>query len=336
MKSQDLRKALEAVKPGLASKELMEQATSVMFRKDSLWTFNDEVAVTAPLETGIEGAAPGAPLYAFLSKLKPDSEVSLELGENELKISSGRNRAGILLDPDIKLPLDEELELPKRFKAFTKELEQAINMALFSASRSGHIPILTCVHFTDSFVETCDEYRMTRCPAPAVSSNSDLIIVAKGLERIGAYKPIKVGQSKTGWVHFLNGEGVRYCVRSAQGEYPNLDKFLEVSGQEIEFPENLSEALDWASIVADDSVKYEQSVSVSIGKTGLTVKGKGPYGWAEQTIRMRYTGNPINFDSHPSFLKEMTKLASKVTVGENSLKVEGEGFIHVVSLNSGS
>lgn len=339
MKPSELKKALESVRPGLATKELMEQATSILFREDSIQTFNDEVAVIYPLKSGILGAVPAEPIYKFLSKLDGEAEINVEQGENEMKLSCGRNRAGVRMDPEIKLPLDEELSEPEEWFPLSEKFLPALKLVLFSASRSGHKPILTCVHITGNNLETCDGFRLTRCDCDMqinADELPDIKVIARHLEKLPNYSPDQFGFSGN-WLHFKNslGSGVRYCVRMIEAEYPNLDEFIQVEGPEIQFPKELEGALDWASIMTDGTIKYEQKVSVDISKRGMVVKGEGPDGWAEETIRMRYQGEQIGFQAHPSFLREMAKLARKVTVSKEALKVEGEGFIHVVSLDSG-
>lgn len=343
MKTSKLKKALEFVKPGIAQKEIMEQATSVLFRGDSVQTFNDEVAVIYPIQSGIVGAVPADPVYKFLAKLDANAEINVEQAEYELKLSCGRNRAGVRMDPEIKLPLDEELVEPKEWVPLPEKFLANLKLVLFSASRSGHKPILTCVHIAATHMETCDGFRLTRCQMPFAPSQEQIgeetpvsiKIVARHLERLPSYFPIEWGFSGN-WVHFRNEAGVRYCVRSIEAEYPDLDQFMDVKGQEIEFPKELEKALEWASVMVDGAIKFEQKVQVQIDKkVGMTVRGEGPDGWAEEKIRMRYQGEPISFQAHPMFLREMGRLAAKVIVSKSALKVEGEGFAHVVSLDEG-
>lgn len=338
MKSGELKKALELIKPGLANKEIMEQATSIIFREGRLETFNDEVAVLVPIDLSITGAIPAEPLYKFLAKLPPEADIKIETGENELKFSSGRNRAGIRLESEIKLPIDDELVEIEEWFDLPEQFIKALSICQFSAARSGHIPILTCLHITENFIESFDEFRITRADCHLDVTVDipgdvplDLNIVARHLEKLPNYKPTKYGFGRN-WMYFLNEAGVRFCVRLVTGNYPDLSQFMEVEGTTLELPKDLEKALDWASIVADDKIKYEQSVDVTIDKSSLTVRGQGPDGWAEETVMFKYRGAKHQFTAHPLFLKEMAKLGSKVTIGDTSLKIQGEGFIHLVSL----
>jgi len=333
MKVLELKGALESVRPGLARKEFIEQTTSVIFRQDQVFTFNDEVAVVVPLKSGIIGAVPSDPLYKFLSKLPDDREVEIESAENEFRFSCGRSRAGIRRDEEIKLPLDEEISEPKDWTNLPKNFLPSLKRVLFSVAQGGHIPILTCVHITKSFMETCDGFRMTRCDCKIRGWETDINIVGKNLGKLPEYEVTKFGFSNN-WLQFLNENGTRYCVRVIDGEYPDLSKFMEVEGVEIEFPEELEKALEWASIVADDSIKYKQCVEIGISKGKLVVKGEGPEGWAEETLRMRYTGEPIIFQTNPVLLKDMSSMTRKIIAGADSLKIEADGFVHIVSLGT--
>lgn len=330
MKALDLKRTLELVKPGLARKELLEQSTSIIFRKNHIFTFNDEVAVVAPLDTGITGAVPSDPLYAFLGKLGEGADINIESQENEFKFSSGRNRAGIRRDEEIKLPLDEEIPEPEEWEELPEKFLEALRRILFSCSGSGHRPILTCIHITEDWMESCDGYRMTRAKIQW-GSEDNLCIVGKNLEKLSQYSPSHFGFSPN-WIQFKNKDGVRYAVRIVDGEYPDLDKFTEVEGEEVEFPPEMENALDWAAVIVDSSIKFTQKIDVSIGKGQCTVKGEGPEGWAEQSVRMKYSGKPIIFQAHPQMLKEMVKLARKITIGDKSVKIEAEDFVHIVSL----
>lgn len=337
MKATELKKALELVKPGLAKRELIDQSTNVSFKNHLIFTFNDEVAVVAPIELDIEGSIPADPLYSFLSKLDSESECTIIITENEFKINSGRNRAGIRMDPEIRLPITEEVSEPESWHELPEKFLESLRTVQFTASRSGHLPILTCVNITDYFLQTFDEFRITRsfCRTE-FRDNGDaplsMNIVAKNLEKLPGYQPTEIGFTQN-WAHFRNKDGVRYCCRIVDGEYPNLDRFMEQEGMELELPTELESALDWASVITDNTIQYEQEVEVHIKKGSLTVRGQGPDGWAEQEMRMKYKGEPVQFKAHPTFLKEMSKLTKKIIINDEVLKVETEGFVHLIALS---
>ncbi len=334
MKTSELSRVLELVRPGLARKDLLEQATSIVFKNDRAWTFNDEVAVSVSMRTGVTGAVFAEPLYKFLGKLPQDGDIQIEDVEGEFRFSCGRNRAGIRKDEEIRLPVDEEIKDPQEWMDLPEDFLKALDRILFSCAQGGYRPILACVHITPEFVESSDGFRLTRASCRFdLAGHNDLCVVGRNMERLSDYHPTKFGISGN-WIQFLNEEGVRYSVRIVDGDYPDLGKFITIEdGQNIELPrKELEKALEWASVVADDSIRYRQKVDLSIQKGKMVVKGEGPDGWAEETIRMKYSGPPLRFQANPSLLKEMLILGGKVIVGKNSLKIESDEFVHVVSL----
>lgn len=334
MKVEDFKQALELVKPGLASKELMEQSTSVILDGDHIWTFNDEVGVKAPFDIGMKGAVIADPVYQFLSKLDKGSEIIISEKDGKFVISSGRFRASISIDFEIKLPIDEISE-PKKWEKLPEGFLPAIDKVLFSVGASGHLPMLTCIHITSEFIESCDVFRLTRCFGEMLKLKGvkELNIVGRHLDNLLDYSPTEIGVTDK-WVHFRNKEKVVYSVRSIEGEYPDLDRHLEVEGPDIQFPEDIYKDLDWASVALDNKKinKFEHGVTVGFSKRGLSITGKSDCVAADSLVRMKYSGEAVEFGAHPLFLKEIIKLAKKITAGPDSLKVEGDNFVHIVSL----
>ena len=74
IKRAELLSTLTALRPGLASKEIIEQSTSFIFSDGRVVTYNDEVAVQHPVDLDIIGAVQGKELFALLNKLKSQIE----------------------------------------------------------------------------------------------------------------------------------------------------------------------------------------------------------------------------------------------------------------------
>lgn len=332
MKASDMKNTLALVRPGLAKKEILDQATSVIFKGGKVFTFNDEVSVIANMDIGVEGAIVAEPLYSFLSKLDGDAEVSIECRDNEFRFSSGRRRAGIRMEEEIKLPLEEEIADPDEWFDIPDNFVQSLEACFFSSGKDFSKPILTCIHITDEYIEACDGHRLMRAQVRIDLGEGplDINVVSRNLEKLGNYNPKEVGFSKN-WIHF-RGNGVTYCARLVDGDYPDISEFMKVEGSEIIFPDNIGAAIDWASVSTDDVKKWDQKIVVELTKGKMTVGGEGRDGWGREEIRMKYTGTPVKFESHPAVLKEMANLAKSIIVSETALKIEGEKFVHVVSL----
>ena len=69
MQKQELITALEKVKPGLASKDLIEQSTSFAFINGKVITYNDEISISHPVkDLKIEGAVQAESYINFYQK----------------------------------------------------------------------------------------------------------------------------------------------------------------------------------------------------------------------------------------------------------------------------
>ena len=108
----NLLNSLTKVKSGLVQNEIIEQTNSFIFKNGKVFTYNDEVCLSDNIDLDTEGVVPSKEFLHFISKVKKD-EIEYEVKENELRLKAGRSRVGIVLDPEIKLPIDDFKEINK-------------------------------------------------------------------------------------------------------------------------------------------------------------------------------------------------------------------------------
>lgn len=349
MKTRELRKLLELTKPGISNKEAVEQTSNIIFKDGAIYSFNDEIAIIAPLPPipglvgiGCSGAVPADKLYKLLGSLPQDQEIDAKIDQkkSEFLVVCGKSKGGVTMAKEITLPIDGEIIAPAEWTKITEDCLTGINQCLSSAGQDQQRPVLQFLHITQDYIESCDNYRMTRFAYAGLPVGEGINIPAKNLEKLGAYQPTECGLSGN-WFHFRNKDMVRYCCRVIEGKYPNLEALMQDEEEiNIEFPAALGEALNWAEVFADDKAKLEQKVTIKISRAGLVVRGEGPDGWEENDpIRMKYVGDPVEFQANPTFLHEMLKVTNKAVIskanakGKRSLKIVGAGFVHIVSLN---
>ena len=148
MNKTDLQNALEIVKPGLANKEMIEQSTSFAFIDGRVVTYNDEISLSHPVEgLEIEGAIQAEQLYKLLSKIKQD-EIEVTTENAEIIFQAGKMKAGLTLQQEIKLPLDE-ISKPGKWKTLPDDFVKYIRMAMQVCSQDMSRPVLTCVHVNE-------------------------------------------------------------------------------------------------------------------------------------------------------------------------------------------
>ena len=319
--------ALTAVQPGIAKALVVEQATCFVFLDGLVCTFNNEVAVSHPLAVDFDGAVPGKEFYDFIKKLKI-KEVELTVGkQNDLLVKAGRSKVTLRLEEDVKLPLDE-LGLPEDedYTDLPTTFIDAVSSCIFSVGKDVNKPILSYLHVKDTFIESSDNYRITRFGMGKTKAFPErLLIPSIAAKNIVEYKPVEYALTD-GWVHFRNKDEALFSCRILEDAYPDFSNFLKVKGDEIEFPSDLDEILDRASVFCVD-----QRVKVSLEKGKLTVSTESANGNFVETVRIKYEGASTEFYMHPQFMRDTLKLNKKAIIGK-ALKFSNDNFEHVVRL----
>ena len=212
MKKQDLLTALETVKPGLASKEMIEQSTSFAFMNGQVVTYNDEISLSHPIpDLEIKGAVQAEELYKLLNRLKED-EIEVEIKKNELRLESGNTKAGLTLQQEIKLPLEEIGETGK-WKILPENFLKHVRFAMTCCSRDMSRPVLTCVHISkEGLIEGSDSLRITRCQLEGEMPVKTFLLPVSASVEVVKLEPTKVAEGD-GWIHFKTDEGTILSCR---------------------------------------------------------------------------------------------------------------------------
>lgn len=327
----NLQKALEIVKPGLAAKEIIEQSTSFAFADNLVVTYNDHVCISHPIEgvSGLNGAIKADSLYSFLSKIKKD-EIDLEVTENEMILKSGKAKAGMTFQSEVKLPIDSIGEHGK-WAVLPEDFWKYMKFAMGSCSRDMSQPKLTCVHVNKAgIIESSDNFRMTRCQLQPFKFNT-FLIPANSVEILVKLTPVKIAEGK-GWIHFMNEERTMISCRIYENDtFPDSSKYLNIKGQSLTFPNTIIAALDRASVFCKRDHLLDEQVFIKIENKKFTLRAESESGWFEETLNINYDKTPINFVIIPYLLKDILSETLTCTIGENQLKFAKDNWIYITA-----
>src|SRR6056297_2653647 len=236
---QELIKALEIVRAGLANKEMIEQSTSFAFMDGKVVTYNDEISISHPVpDLELTGAVKANELYQLLNKTEKE-EIQFDSTESEIRIRAGRAKAGITLQEEVNLPLDE-LGSQGKWRKVPPQLIQALKFTLFSCSNDMSKPVLTCIHVNKngSLAESSDNYRLTRHNLGGKLPVKSFLIPASSVKKLIKY-PISHIAEGQGWVHFKTEDGTIFSCRTFEDNYPDTSNMWEIEGEEIELPKSI-------------------------------------------------------------------------------------------------
>jgi hypothetical protein len=316
--------SLEAVTPGLAAKEIIEQSTSFAFRDGRVFAYNDEVLCSGPCPLHIGGVVEAGPLLALLCKL-PDEEVDVEVADGELVMRGKKRRAGMTMAADILMPI-EGVEDPDAWHDVPEDFVKAVEVARQCTSGDETQFALVCVHLCEKWIEGCDNYQLARWPMELDLPGSVLVRQSslKSLKGMGRVKMCVTGS----WLHFRNKDDVRLSCRRYEEEYPELEHVLDVKGERVCLPEGIGEVVERAEIFSGESVDISE-VGVDLRPGGLRLRGTGPAGWYEEMKKIEYDGPRMSFKIRPDLLLEIAKRAKECTVSQERILVDGGGFTYV-------
>lgn len=329
-----LLKDIENVKKGLATKDLIEQSTSFIFTAGKAIAFNDEIFAIKDVDLDLTGVVEAESFLKLLNKVK-DEEIKIETEDQEIKIKGKKFSAGMQFDSDIRIPINE-VELPnnENFTEVQKGFSDLVKRACLTAGRSLSEPLLTCVHFCNDRIESCDNDRITICTL-ADEYDVDVLISASNLLEI-ARESITGFFVDESWAHFKIADETILSTRLYNEEYVNLDQYLpdKDSKEYIELPKNLSEIIDRASIFSKDKISMENVIDIKIKNKKMTIYAESESKWFSEKTVIK-TDKNISFSINADFLKDMLQMTNKFAVIDDYIYFDLDNSVHIIGLEEG-
>ena len=338
---EELQRALTIVKPGLSSKEIIEQTTSFAFTNGRVITYNDEISISHPIEgTEFEGVVKAEELYGLLGKLNK-KEIELNLEGGELQITSGRMNAGIHIEEKIQLPIREPagkwkvIPDPEKFTQF---------IFLASQTCSGDMtqPKLTCVYVKkNGQIIGSDGFRLVQCITEKLPIE-DFLISASSVIDLVKINPTHI-QMEDGWIHFKNKEGTYFSCRSVDMDYIDqvtIDGILKVKGGgTVEFPVKIIEILNRVKLFAKRQFYFDEVIEVTIegGKITLKSETEETKSWIKEKATIKYDGS-LSFMITPTLFEGILKETRTCSINKANTSVkfkmgdDSSGWEYIVML----
>lgn len=280
-----LKRCLPGVENG---NSMFAGADCFIFRDDTLLTYNNYMAVSVPLKTGLSCAVPATPFFKTVSAFKA-GEITLEFAENKLKLTCGRAKAEFAVIEEhiyerflkIMPSLPDWKDLPANFNGIVKS---GILKSMPSNTLEG-------VFFQDNNMLSTNQ---------VIIVNVDL---GMKMERIWLNNSTAKEISKlpilekyctnSSWVHFKAGDITFSCLKLLDENYPdaillkNFDTFIEKEGAvNGTFPAELGDVLKRAAIFAEERADGAHEVKCAIEGTTMTVSSARTIGTFSETVEI--------------------------------------------------
>lgn len=324
----ELQEALEIVKPGLASREQVEQSTSFAFVGGNVVTYNDEISLSHPVKgLELEGAVLAENLYKFLTKVTRET-IELVASDNEIVLTSGNAKAGLLLQKEIKLPLDEISE-DKKWHKLPDHFIKDISFCMTACTRDLSLPILTCVHVNkEGYVEGSDNFRIARCELGQPMPINTFLLPAMSAVEVVKLKPTHVAKGR-GWVHFQSENKTVISCRILNDDYPDTIPHISGEGIRVILPKTTEDILARAQVFAKREHLLDESITISLDFKAFKMESRSDTGWFKEEVVCKYKGEKMTFDITPYLLKGILAETREFAYVKDRLIFRGERWYYM-------
>ncbi len=331
LKRTALIQALEKVKPGLANSEIVEQSTHFIFDNDTIKTYNDQIAITQPFESGLIGAIPAKEFHNLFKKI-PDDEITSSQKENKWIFKGQKKQATFNASEEIKIP---PITVPafrsKEWHPLPDNFKEAARNCIFSASRNMTMVALTGILFTDGYAYSSDNFRATRMKLDS-KVKEKFLLPASAAKSLINYNPTKYF-SDTNWLHFVNNEKTSFSCRLLDEEYPEeIFGVFDAKGKKLSLPAELKQVAGRSAELASGEFEYDKSIRLCFSKGTLKCIGEGEIGNYSEELDMKYTGKEMETSIQPNLLIEIIDKLQDATITDNTIIFRGDTFDHLILL----
>ena len=275
---------------GAHQAEVLEQSHCFIFQKESITAFNGEILAQVKFLNPLgEFAVPAYDLIQLVTKF-PDKEISLDMKSQQLVVSGKKRRAGLTVQSEILLPI-EDVEVPSKLGKIKEGTMAAMVMAAKICS-SGHEDYrVSHIHVSPDKVQATDKFRFLR-----VAVDTGLRTTLIPSEALLAIPDIKITKAKMGkgWL-WLGSKGVRLGICCSDEDYFEdelIDSVIAIKGASpVQLPKEMSNVVDRALIMAKDDVTKMSSITLT--SKSITVRTQKESGWYEEKQPVKYKGESM-------------------------------------------
>jgi DNA polymerase III sliding clamp (beta) subunit (PCNA family) len=310
----ELSGAVGAVRPAVATRDLIPELTNVWFEKTKVWAYNDVIAIEVPLKTDLEGGVSAKVMCGCLDSSSA-ADVTITLDKNSLKLKCGA--------ADIKLPM---VSMVKALWAWPKEkatwtipgepIAEAFKYALVSATDD--YGVLFKQGPKETFLYGTDGKTLTRYGMKVEAAKAEQVM----LPRAFCEQWLALSGEKAGTIGVRSNcvtselEHGRLFGRILDRETKDFDgviaKFVAASkGNNFPIPEDIASALARATILLEASGGAYVTATVANGQLTISLHDSRDHSLLE-TFPMK--GHPdIEVSFNPKHLERGLELYNRIT-----------------------
>lgn len=346
----DFLDTLNLAKPGLASKDLIEELCCYWFQGNELYAYNDLIGLQVPFKTDFVGGLRGSLLLGLLDKSRAkEITISPLNGGSEMLVKAANTRLTLaLLEQNRALWEVPQFDRSKSF-VMEKEFIDALENVLVSVGGDTSVPdqlgvtVLATNNTLDLFTTDNNTISWQRLPKPK-SYNIERVIIPTAfceqllrLFRDGAYIIITEDS-----IMAQNTKGLFLFSRLIESSRPlDLADMVASSLPEtyekdlISVPSRLKLAIERVTIVLENRVGQAAEFYIEENSRFLRLYCKTDLGEIKDSMRLDQEHPSVKISVDPILIRRALANRTQFLLTDHCLVLAGPGeFIHLISTSS--
>lgn len=329
--------ALRTVRPGVAKKDITEQANHVMFTGKHICAFNDHICIIHKLETDFSCSVPVDDFMKMLERM-PDDEIDIAFKPNKLTMKAKNTRGGIATQSgdELQKKVDMLMNKEKEWADIPKDFMEALGLCVLSASKDMGNLVLTGVYIDNDVVMASDNLRISEYFL-MVATKKRFLIPATTVQELLSFAVARYA-IEDNWAFFEMKDKTIFCARLLNYEkYPSLEQYFEFEGMKFTFPEDIKDAVESALVVASGDTDAERLIDIEIGNGIIICRGENNLAWLEKEFKADVglpDGKTLKFSINPTFLLKILSHTRKAMYGETKILFIAKNFYHLIAIRA--
>lgn len=344
---EDLKQALDLIRPAVADKSIVEGMTHFIFGQDQdQWVagYDDEMCALVILDDvrDLDLSVEAGRFYKLLSA--GGDACSLVVEKDQLKVTSGQREAGLnYMEPgEVRKMVDGVLDdaegdvypMPKGFV-------EALALCSFYASKDMTLSDITGVRVKGTTMLSTDKLRISRFDLEDDVEESELnfMVPATSAIKLLRYQDwLTHFQVTQKWLHMESKDGaVAVSIRLMSGDFPDqiMDYFPKKKEQGFELPKEIVDALDASMLFLEDKFLSDKEIKMSLQDGELTVSVQNQSaGWFTERVGVEGAKGEFDIVTNPVFMKEILRHALEIIPypDKDMVMFRSGNFQHLISL----
>jgi len=339
---------IKNLSPGLANKEIIEQSTHIIFYRNHICSYNDEIFVAFPFNCDFKGTVEADLLLKIISKFE-EEQIKMEINpgkEGFVDIYGDVNHATLtlIIDSPIFEHLDNILNLcyaEKNWSKLPTDFQVGAEMCAFSASRDRTLGAMCCLRVMGEDILSTDKYRIGWYVME--SGMGTFLIEADHAMQISRYKLLTLYALSGGWIHFKSNDGMFMSCRIVEPPENQIDlkSFFGTNQDSIrmKLPSDLIKRAELAGVLSEGKTATERQVDLKFEGDLVTCSSVSEKGAIHSQSKLeKPVPFPINLQISPDLLIEILKFVSSTVILQRMDEERGKaifrtkGFSHLITV----